>query len=338
MAGSSSLPRLALGALMLVVAALTTVLIAVTIAKQPISQGFQNILSNAWATSALVDFVTGLSLSIPWMFSLRTSSPPLRYVWLLALVFLGNPILLLRAGVRLLTSPSVHEALFPFTAAATRPRLPTPAASSATTTTTTTTTTTSESSENLVAVSAAGHPSPSSIDDRITPAVQRAYSVNRAILSIVCGGLLVFFVAICVRAALAQPLGEGDAFIWGDPWSLLSLVDTLCGILFTCVYVWCREAPRSASIAGLFVVVLIFTGNALTVCWRCCGAVWLWRCRLFPLFCWLTGCLFASAVHLRDCRAPWQVVHHRGHAVQGIHLWPCQASCRAWLNRPTLWR
>jgi hypothetical protein len=58
----------------------------------PLGKGFQNILSNPWATSALVDYVTGLVLGIPYLFA-QSQNVILAIIWSFSLFFLGIQLL-----------------------------------------------------------------------------------------------------------------------------------------------------------------------------------------------------------------------------------------------------
>ena len=71
--------------------------------QQSLSQGFESILSNTWATSALVDYLAGLVLSIPFLWT--RSHSVFESVFMCVILFLlGNPILLLRISLDLFTT------------------------------------------------------------------------------------------------------------------------------------------------------------------------------------------------------------------------------------------
>lgn len=87
-------------------------LLASAIRTTSLSDGFSHILANSWATSALVDYATGLILSVPFIFH-ASGGGFIGSLLAVSLIFLGNPVLLIFACYRIVISENLVSAFTP---------------------------------------------------------------------------------------------------------------------------------------------------------------------------------------------------------------------------------
>ncbi|ORY31530.1 hypothetical protein BCR33DRAFT_723878 [Rhizoclosmatium globosum] len=84
------------------------------IATVPLSTGFQHILSNAWATSALIDYITAFPFIFPYVAS-RSNNTATSILLCACCFFLGNvfTVPLFIYWILSIDSPSIRAALLP---------------------------------------------------------------------------------------------------------------------------------------------------------------------------------------------------------------------------------
>ena len=81
----------------------------------------------------------------------------------------------------------------------------------------------------------------------------------RALLAIICGGVLALMLYVTVTASLHMDVISGARNLWPDPWFRATLADAYCGFLFFWLWVAWREGtvPRAA----LWFVLIMTLGN-----------------------------------------------------------------------------
>ncbi|KAF0717851.1 Aste57867_2051 [Aphanomyces stellatus] len=91
MTASSSATRWVVGAILAVPVVYFATVLFPAIANVSISVGFNHIISNVWATSALIDYVTGLTFTLPYMW-FRSPNAVVGVVVVLLCFGMGNVV------------------------------------------------------------------------------------------------------------------------------------------------------------------------------------------------------------------------------------------------------
>ena len=76
--------------------------------------------------------------------------------------------------------------------------------------------------------------------------------------------LFIIYVAIVVRALALEPVWEGWEYIKNDPWSWVTFLDNMLGIIFAMTFILCREKDAIGP-ALMWATCLTFLGNGVTV-------------------------------------------------------------------------